>query len=479
MAAKNYTEASVIHRQQWVGIDDAPVFTQLSLIHPFSNKVATGLNLYNFRSGALANTATSAQASFSYTLDFNPDTYFSFGISAGVGRNSIDVSKIDVSDPVFSGQLDKSFFLEGQVGVNFQFRKLNIGVSLPQLFKRSLTSSKDLQAVELDAFSAAVSSVGYRFGLGSDIAFEPLVMYRMDEASESKLGAFGTLYLKDLFWVGGSYKQDYGPSAYLGLQINEKIQLGYCYEFGSTTTAAINNKTHEFRIAVKFGKRRVNRQQSATKAEEEDVTEDALVEVPEEEKTEAPLDKQAPDVVINETPVQESKPTETVSQPPIVKEEQPKQEEKISPSTVETKTPTVIEKEIPAPAVMKTDPRPVSQSTKENAEESKPVDRIVVENKKPLVERVVKATKSARRDELSRGVYVIVGVFGVSTNAKKYIEQLRADGYEGNMGYNSGTKLNYVYVHGGESLEEARLRRDELRNIEKFQFRDAWILTIE
>lgn len=472
MASKNYTEASVIHRQQWVGIEGAPVFTQLSLIHPFSNKVATGLNLYNYKSGALATTTTSAQASFSYTLDINPDTYFSFGISGGAARNAIDTDAIDISDPVFSGQLDKSFFLEGQVGLNFQFRKLNVGISLPQLFKRSLTSSKDLQKPEFNAFNSFVSSAGYRFEFSPDITFEPIVMYRREDQGNGKIIGFGTLYLKQVVWVGGAYKQDYGPSVHAGLQISDKIQLGYSYEFGSTTTAAINNKTHEFRIAVQFGKRKVNRQQS-TRAAKEETEDDEETAQAEETKIEVPLVEEQPQPsVITETSVPKNQQPE-----PVVtrtEKEEVKTTEKIDRSLTETETKSVVISEV-SPTI--TQPAPKEETIREARVQEKPPTAII--EKKPLTERVVKATTSQRADELRKGVYVVVGVFGVSTNAKKHIEQLQLSGYSASMGYNSGTKLNYVYVHGGESLEAARERRDELRKIEKFQFPNAWVLVIE
>jgi type IX secretion system PorP/SprF family membrane protein len=467
LAAKNYTEVNIIHRQQWAGFEGAPVFSHLSLIVPFSNKVATGLNLYNNTGGIL--TTTSAQASFSYTLDFNPSTYFSFGLSAGVGRNAIDVNRIDdLSDPVFTGALDKSFFIEGQFGVNFQFRKLNLGVALPQLVKRSVLSNEDLQNVKFDAFSTTVSSASYRFDLSPDFSIEPLVMFKTDEVSSGQFAGYGTLYLKQIFWIGGGYHQDNGGSAYAGFKVKENIQIGYSYEFGSVAVPQVNNNSHEFRLAIKFGKRKVDRSNAGrTKNEEPEA------EVVAENTEESPVEKLPAEEVAAPTNVEQ----------PVTKTEVP---QKIEQPVAKTETPVPVQQ--PAAPIITPEPERIAETTKQPTkpanpvEEKQPIAKPLPEEKKKPVEdvvRVVKHTPSGRADELGKGVYVIVGVFGVPDNAKKYVQQLKAEGYEGIIGYNSNTKLNYVHLYGGDSLDEARNHRNELRAINKFQFPNAWVLKIE
>jgi len=466
LAAKNYTEVNLIHRQQWAGFDGAPAFTQLSLALPFTNKVATGLNLYNNKSGML--TTTSIQASFCYTIDFSNDTYFSFGLSGGAARNAIDVSKIDdLSDPALRGKLDKSFFFEGQAGVNFQFKKLNIGFSIPQLFKRSLLSATDLQDTKFDAFETLVSSISYRLEASPDITFEPLLLYRQDEVNGGKLGGYATLYLKQLLWVGGGYKQDYGLSAYAGFQISERIQLGYSYEFATISIPEITNKTHEFRIAVQLGKRKVNRQELArSKKRKEAAIADDTENQSVEEKSETAIDSVEESIVKDEIEAQ------NIPQNDMEKE--------VKQNTPIAKTESPVSVEAPLPEVNEPAPITINVPSKKITKEL-PTEQSIVKEEMPAVpvERVVKAVTSSHVNELKKGVYVIVGVFGVTANAKKYIAQLRQAGYEASLGYNSGTRLNYVYIHGGESLAAARVQRDGLRGIDKFQFHDAWIMTIE
>lgn len=179
-----YSEITLLHRQQWVGIDGAPVVSNLGLQMPISEKMAFGVNIGNNESGLL--TTTLANGSFAYTLPIQKRTFLSFGVSLGAGRQSIDVTQItDLSDPAIAGSLDKSFFLTGQAGLTLQHKKLNIGFSLPNLFESQVFSDSDFQEIGLDALNTTVSSVRYNFELSPYLNFEPSVLFISNETVDS------------------------------------------------------------------------------------------------------------------------------------------------------------------------------------------------------------------------------------------------------------------------------------------------------
>ena len=416
MASKEHVELNLIYRQQWTGVDGAPVFSQLSLIYPISKKLATGLNVYNNKRGLL--TTTSAQASLSYAIELGNESFLSFGMSGGVGRTSINLDEIsNTSDPALSTALDKSLFIEGQAGINFKFHNLNIGVSLPRLFKQDNISSAAFQKIAFGAFNTTISSISYKFDLIPAISIQPMLLYRKQVDKKSEFEGYTTLYYKDLLWIGGIYRPDFGASAYVGLKINKSIQLGYSYEFGVKEVAEITNNTQEFRLGIKLGKQRISRHR------------EALVKT----TTIAPSDSLNID-------------------DPIRNEESRKEIENIV--VVEKKVEPLVEKEI-----VVVEQLPI----KPNMDDIQVLPMQVNDNPK----------------ELKKGIYIIVGVFSEMHNAAKYSTQLLYAGYSTSIGFNSAKNLHYVYVMGASNLDEAKGQRDQLRKANRFQLNDTWILVIQ
>lgn len=99
----------------------------------------------------------------------------------------------------------------------------------------------------------------------------------------------------------------------------------------------------------------------------------------------------------------------------------------------------------------------------------------VVEAPEPRYE-VVK--KGSNRDELQAGHYVIVGSFRSRDNAVRYAKTLSDDGYSSKFGFATEKGVYYVYVYGGQVLNEARAKRDEFRKLTEHQFQASWILTV-
>jgi len=248
--AKKKSELTVLYRQQWTGLQDAPKFTNLTFTAPIRN-LGFGVNIHNTSRGIIV--TSSALMSFSYRVPFSQTSGLSFGLSAGAGRNTLDGNQVDANDPVVARALNNSYFFEGQAGLNFQFKELVIGFSMPHLFDRNLIDSQSLQSIDLNPLSATVSSIRYKMNLSKSISFEPIVLMKSNPTT-NQLEGYGTFRYKDMIWLGGLYRQNYGASALVGFQINNFLQLGYAYEFATNQISEFNFNTHEFNLSVQLGK---------------------------------------------------------------------------------------------------------------------------------------------------------------------------------------------------------------------------------
>ena len=130
---------SLNHRQQWVGIDGAPVTTSLSFHTPLNKGLAIGANIYSDRRSILS--TNSATFSVGYTVAFSEREYLRFGLSGGIGFRNIDLSQVDnPTDPALLDVVDNNTFLNGDFGLSFQSGYFNIGVSLPNFFEPNLNN---------------------------------------------------------------------------------------------------------------------------------------------------------------------------------------------------------------------------------------------------------------------------------------------------------------------------------------------------
>lgn len=248
---KQQTEINLLYRQQRTSLSGAPAFSFLTVTAPISKKIGIGLAVYNNTRGVIA--TNSAQAAISYKVQFNSTSNLGFGLATGLGKNSLDLDQVDVDDPAVARLLDNNIYLQGQAGINFQYHKLNIGFSMPQLFDQSIVDATTFKQADVNPFNTTVSSISYQLQLGPNINFQPLIMYKVSEKI-SRFEGYGIVHFKDVFWLGGMYRQNYGAAAITGFQISNILRLGYTYEFTTNQISQLAFNTHEFSLALIFGK---------------------------------------------------------------------------------------------------------------------------------------------------------------------------------------------------------------------------------
>ena len=95
--SRNYFDAKLNNRNQWIGITDAPRTFVLSLHGPLNNpKMGVGGLVYADVTGPTRRTGITA--SYAYHLKLNETLKLSFGLSAGMIQYATDFSKITFNE---------------------------------------------------------------------------------------------------------------------------------------------------------------------------------------------------------------------------------------------------------------------------------------------------------------------------------------------------------------------------------------------
>ena len=242
-------------RQQWSGIENAPKTLGFNFHTIFNEKVNFGLHIVNDKRSILS--TTNLLFTFGYRASFDEFHYLSFGLSGGVGFNSIDLDQVDLTDPAFQDVLDNNIFLDGNAGINYFNKGFNLGLSLPKIFKNKPLSSTSFETGEINPLNDIIFMTSYKWEISDEkFALEPYINYFYSQEGESQFEVIGLLHLMDAIWIGGSYRQDYGVTAHVGLNIKDNFKFGYAYEFFDAQPANFNNNTHDIQLALIFGKKK-------------------------------------------------------------------------------------------------------------------------------------------------------------------------------------------------------------------------------
>jgi type IX secretion system PorP/SprF family membrane protein len=420
------------HRQQWVGIDGAPVTSRLTFDMPIKYGVSAGAEIYSDTRSILR--TTSATFTFGYAVQFSPKDILRFGLSGGVGFRNIDFDQVEnPNDPALQDAIDNNVFLDGNFGISYQSGYFLFGIALPNFFEPNLNNTTSFENGKFAPLDEILFNASYRFYFAlDDMFFEPSLIYRFNQVMPDQFEVAGIFYLRNLLWFGGSYRQDYGATAMLGLTIKKQFMIGYGYGIGSAKLPGIGASTHEIHLSLTLGKRTQN---STT-------SNDFFVSY-------VDTDRVYPD-----QRVKQQKETETISKVTPV-----------TPIIVEIVEPTEEEEEVVQEQVRTgdhDDPRLVMDRGRKASNVTTIRSETVYEGISDF--------------ELPKGNYIIVGEYKDESEARQYYTRLGNEGYRAEFGYVSRKRMWMVYIYRSDS--KIGFRKKVLETRSNPDFKQAWILSV-
>lgn len=451
------------YRKQWYGINDAPTTTNLVFHTPLFAGLNMGLNVTQDNYGIFK--TSSALLSVGYTIGLGWNHYLSVGISGGAGFNNIDFTNINPADPAYGNVLENGTYLDGNAGVAYHIGNLNVGVSLPRMFQTETYPTQTFDTGTLGLIKNYIITADYMLYFADDnFAFQPYALYRSYDGYTPQVEGGGIIHIKNLLWVGGAYRQDFGIAGMAGLKVKGNFSFGYSYEIPAVKATNINKSSHEILLTISFGKKNKRSKKHATflaskKPEKEKAKKKAVAkkeEPKEEETTVKPPAEQVNSEAIAAAVIVAAATNNDTKTEPVAVEEQP------NPEPFQTTTPPPIEV-IPPP---KKDVQPIIVAKPTTTNTQKEAFRPAIVTK-----------KGNHPFELDQGHYVVVGVFGVFENAVRYSDKAQSQGYNTEYGFSSDKGLFYVVIHYADDPEITRKKRDSLRKLK--QFEKAWYLLVE
>lgn len=283
---ENYTDLKFSYRNQWVGIDGAPVTSYMSIHSPIGKKdYLTSATSYQIPGenprgrnymedytapaphhgigGMIISDKTGyinrwgAYLTYAYHKGLNPKTTLSAGFLLGMTSVSIDATKINwgdtqQDDPAVgyaSGDISK---MKPEVGAGLWLYGADYfaGLSVLNIVPAKMKFVKDPK-YGASFLPHYFLTAGYKFFVNDDFTLMPSAMLQYIQPSPPQITMNAKLQYHDLAWIGSSFRfgdQLGGFAAMAGLNVGNTFNVGYAYDMAPSGLSRYSKNTHEIII---------------------------------------------------------------------------------------------------------------------------------------------------------------------------------------------------------------------------------------
>ena len=227
-------------RQQWVGFSDNAIGTNILTLNKGFGNNGLGFNIFDDQTGG-AFSKTGASLSYSHRVPFEGSELF-LGISGGLAKVNFEM---DQFDPAILSNDD--IVPEATFGAIYKYQDYTIGVSVPGLLNANMEITESNSNVIYSHFYTMVS---YKKQLNENWSVYPSVLLKTArDYTQYDLNL--NFKVKDKIWLGASYRQDFGPSLYVGLDLGKLISV-YSYDVSTNEVSSYSNGSHEMTFIYEF-----------------------------------------------------------------------------------------------------------------------------------------------------------------------------------------------------------------------------------
>ena len=180
--SSGYFQAFANYRKSWVGVSGAPEIRGVNVNSNFNGNMGLGGTIQSEQNGIFRN--STAALSYAYHLKLNDAQSLSFGLSAGVLQNNIDLSgskSLNSSDPIITNNQNvRTMLFDANFGLVYKFKNLNIGFAAPHLVpSKAQNDAGTLYTLKMHNIIHA----SYLYDINKDWSVEPVVVLRKSSTS--------------------------------------------------------------------------------------------------------------------------------------------------------------------------------------------------------------------------------------------------------------------------------------------------------
>lgn len=247
----NQLKFNLSHRQQWVGFEGAPTTTWFTVQKKLNRNLNFGIR-FNYDQISFFE-KLQFDASGSYLLKIDKANELTFGLSLGMIQGSLVMNNMistDNSDEILLNNGVNGVGFHSDFGIAYSLnKKLNIGISFPNLF----TTSMNIEPINIDQTydykMHRIAYLSYELDMSSDVKFTPIILIRKAAGLSNQIDLIGNFNFQNNYWGGLGFRQQGGFLVNVGFSPIDNLNLTYSYEFNNSKIASFTSGSHELMLS--------------------------------------------------------------------------------------------------------------------------------------------------------------------------------------------------------------------------------------
>lgn len=235
-----------LHRNQWVGLDGAPLTNFISLNAPINySNIGLGISVINDQIGPMVQNEIATD--LSYTINASENSKLSFGLKATAGLLNVDYTKLNIYDPLdtrFQENINNKFSPNIGAGVYLYSDNFYVGLSIPKMVENKYNDAIAYSHVIKERMNYYLMA-GYVFDLDYDLKFKPSLFTKVVEGAPLQVDISANFLFEEKFIAGATYRWSAALSTMVGFQLTEGLLIGYAYDAETTKLTNYNSGSHE------------------------------------------------------------------------------------------------------------------------------------------------------------------------------------------------------------------------------------------
>jgi type IX secretion system PorP/SprF family membrane protein len=241
---------SSLFRQQWIGIEGAPMSQNLFLHTPIINKnIGIGLNFLNDKVGPI--NQTSVALDYSYSIKVNKKARLNIGMKAMMNYIQADLIHLKLDEVNDNNFAFNYYKVTPNIGLGLYYHNDNgyVGISTPKIIETKI-SKNNTDATKLNRHYYIIG--GYVFELNNRWKLKPAFLTKLTQNSPISVDlSLEAYYANRLsFGIMNRVKDSYG--VLVGYRISDQLKVGMSFDQTISRLQNFNKGTYELFLSYDF-----------------------------------------------------------------------------------------------------------------------------------------------------------------------------------------------------------------------------------